>query len=330
MFELYKTGFFIENNKLLNRFAVKIIKISEEYIRYLIHKGKLISYGDLDSYDTAVDLTAELFTVENGYLVHFKRFFEGIENPPHTEEDYEGILKRFVYTSTMYRMENVFTITDPITKKMHRNLKYAMSKEGFLTTDIFSSKYVHRKHIDFGAAQCIEKNMLLRLLHTNNGKIHKTPRNFINFVFDVLESQKEYLHAIPFAELLLIYKEYFSLNYRAIFEGSVSSPEISIYLKLLFEEVKKSFNLKLNKYIHKKNFSGKEKDCIYYIVEDVINCYINGNDRDSIQGLTDKYYKGASDKCIRNKVEYVLDMLNTEIISLIQREENSYVRKLSE
>ncbi len=330
MFELYKSGFFIENNKLLNRFAAEIIKISEEYIRFLILKGRLISYGELNSYDTAVDLTAELFTVESGCLVHFKRFFEGLNVQPATEEEFYGVLKKFVYTAALYRMENVFTITDPVTKKMHRSLRGAISEEGYKTTDIFSNRYVHRKKIDFESALCIEKNMLLRLLHANNGEAHKSPKSFINFVFDALESQNEYLHAVPFADLLLIYKEYFCHSYRAAFQKTASSPETSIYLRLLLEEVKKSFAIKLNKYINKKNFSEKEKNCIYNIVEEIINCYTNGNERESVQALIEKYLEGTHGKGFRYKVEYVLDRLNSEIISLIQREENTYVGKLSE
>ena len=247
MFEIYQSGFYIENKQSLNRFALTIVRISEEYIKYLIHNGKLISLGDLDSYDIAVDLTAELFTIENGHLLHFKRFFEGVNNPPQTEEEFLTLLNKFVYSSIWHRLINIFKITDPATNKLHRNLSATIKEDKYLITDLFTNKYVHRKPVDFKLGHCMETDLLLNLLRSKNGQRHQTTSSFLNFIFDVIESQAEYLHAIPYAEILKVYKEYFVLIYNAGFDNNVSSPEMNIYLKLFFEEINKRFKFKLNK-----------------------------------------------------------------------------------
>lgn len=330
MFEIYQSGFYIENKQSLNRFALTIVRISEEYVKYLVNKGKLISLGDLDSYDIAVDLTAELFTTENGHLVHFKRFFEGVDSPPQTEEEFLVLLNKFVYSSLWHRLINIFKITDPATNKLHRNLSATLKEKQYLITDLFTNKYIHRKPIDFESGRCMETDLLLNMLRSRNGHKNQTTSSFLDFIFEVIESQSEYLHAIPYTEILKVYKEYFVLNYNAGFEHAVSSPEMNIYLKLFFEEIDKRFKVKLNKYINKKKFSEKERECIYYIVEDVINCYINGINRDSVKELAKKYYKGEITNSLCYKIEYVIDMLNSEIASLIQREETAYARRLSE
>ena len=330
MFETYKSGFYVENTQSLNSFAAKVVRLADEYVRFLLNRGKLIPLGDLDSYDIAVDLTAELFTIKDGHLVHFKRFFEGVENPPQTEEDFLTLLHKFIYSSLWNRLTNIIKITDPITNKLHRNLNAAFKEHDFHITDLFTNRYIHRKPVDFNSGRCMDTDLILTFLRSNNGKKHDSPREFLNFIFDAIESQTEYLHAIPYTEILKVYKEHHAFYYNFGIEKNTNSPEAGVYLKLLLEEIDKSFKVKLNKYINKKNFSQKERKCIYYIVEDVINCYIKGIDRDSVNKLAEKYYEGEVTNTLCYKIDYVIDLLNSEIISLIQREETAYARRLSE
>lgn len=329
MFELYKSKFRIKDNIALNEFALKVINISEEYIRYLIYKGKINSLGDLSSFDAAVDLTAELFTLEDGYLVHFKKFFNGFETPPETEEDVNRLLRQFVYVSTMNNVSMLYKFADPVTNKLLRNLNYARKAGNYLKTEIFTNKYIHRKAVDFASAQCMDRDQLVRLIGTKNGISFLPATEFLDEVFNILEEQSDYLHAVPFSDLLQIYKELSAKEIRKDFENMESGSESNIYMKLLVEEIRKSYLLKLKNYISKKKFSKNESDCIYKIVEEVINCYLNGTERESVKELAKRYYNGSVTNSLCNKIGYAIDLLNSEIISFIQREEKDNVKKIS-
>lgn len=329
MFELYKSGFNIEDNKALNEFALEIINISEEYIRYLVYKGKINSLGDLSSYDAAVDLTAELFTIENGCLSHFKKFFSGFETPPETEEDVNRLIRQFVYVSTMNNVSLLYKFADPVTNKLLRNLNYARKSGDYLQTEIFTNKYIHRKEVDFESAVCMEREKLARLIGQKRGIGFLPATEFLEEVFKILEEQTEYLHAVPFSDLLQIYKELSAKEIRKDFESMESGSESNIYMKLLVEEIRKSYLLKLKNYITKKNFSKNESDCIYNIVEEVINCYLSGTERESVKELAKRYYNGTVTNSLCYKIDYAIDLLNSEIISFFKREEEENVKKLS-
>lgn len=330
MFEVFKSGFYIENNKHLNAFASGVINLSEEYIKFLVYRGKISSLGDLTAFDTAIDLTAELFKLEDGVLVYFKRFFEKLATPPQSEEEYINALKQFVFSVILNNLTHIYKLTDPVTNKLLRNLKYAQKEENYNVTEIFSNKYLHRKPIDFESAECMDKDVLLRLILSKNGFNHPTAKDFLNYVFDILDSQSKYLQALPLNDILAIYKEIIALESKTYNSKEAGSDaEINVHFKLLFEEIRKGFILKLNKYLNKKSFSENERACIYNIVEEVINCYLNGVYRDSIKDLAIRHYDGNATNSLCYKVEYVIGLLNTEIISLMQREEKSDVRQLS-
>lgn len=329
MYSVFKSGFRVENNKQLNVFASEVIKISEQYIRFLIYRGKISSLGDLSAFDAAVDITAEMFRRENGVLISFLSYFEKLDVKPSSEEDYINSLRQFVFSVTMKNLTHIYKLTDPVTNKLLRNLKFACKEENYLATEIFSNKYLHRKPVNFESSECMEKDVLLRLILSKNGFKHPSAKEFINYVFDVIESQKEYLHAMPLNDILSIYKEIISLEARAQFVYPECDAEFDIHFKLLLEEIKKGFLLKLNKYFNKKGFSEKERTCVYNIIDEVINCYTNGIHRDSIKELAKRHNGDNVSDSFCYKIEYLIGLLNSDIISLLQKEDKINVRQLN-
>ncbi len=277
-----------------------------------------------------MDITAELFRLEEGTLVYFKRFFDNAENTPETEEDFNLVLRQFIYAAIMNNISLIFKLTDPITNKLFRNMNHARKEDNYITTELFTNKFIHRKPVDFESAPCIEKDQLLKLVNRQSVAGYISAKKFMKNVFDLLEEQDEYLHAVSYTDLLQVYKEIVAKEIRRELQTANSGSESNIYLKLLIEEARKGFTLKLNKYVSKKNFSKKDRTCIYYIVEDVISSYLNGADRESVKKLAERYYDGDSANTVRNKINYIIDLFNTEIISLIQREENNNVKELLE
>ena len=323
----HKNRFYVEDNKSLNRFVSGVIKISEEYIRFLIYRGRISSLGNLSPFDTAVDLLAELFKVENGCLVYFKRHFEKLDTIPGSEEEYTKALKQFIYSATLNNLTHIYKLIDPVANKLLRNLKAAYRGENYLVTEIFLNKYVHKKDVAFASKECIDRDTLLNRIIAKNWTVQATAKEFLACVFDVLESQDQYLQAISLNDLLNIYKELFAIKGKTDFIGEKVSSDI--HHKLLFEEIRKGFVVKLNNYLVKKRFSEKERNCIYNIIDDVINCYLNGTQRDSVKELVNRYYgkNGTDSVCYR--AEYAIGLLNSEIITLMQKEEMRNVERLS-
>ena len=331
MFTVFKSGFKISDRRSLNSFASQVVKYSEDYIKYLIYTGRIIAPDNMSAFDIAVDLMGELFKTENGYLIHFKNYYEKIDDFPETEADFNETLKRFVISITQNNLPQIFRRTDPITNKLIRNIKTAIKNENYIVTQLFSDQYIHRKPVDFESAECIEKEKLLTLIFNENGVKEHSAKDLLTLIFNIIEMQTEYLHAIPFNDLIQIFKDITALDlrYNLSCDESESEVETKFHLKLLFDKISKGFNIKLNKYFKKKNFSEKECECIYNIVDDVINCYASGCERESVNDLILKHYSGEGTKSFFNKVEYVIELLNNEIISELKKEDNINVKLLS-
>ncbi len=329
-FTVFKSGFYISNNRSLNSFASKVIKISEEYIKFLIYRGRISNPDDLSPFDIAVDLTAELFKLEDGYLIHFRNFYEKLDVLPDTEDEFYDTLRRFIIAVTLNNLPQIYRRTDTVTHKILRNLTAAYKEENFIVTELFTDKYLHRKPVDFGSAECMDKDKLLSLVFRENGAKMHNAKDLLNLIFRIIESQNDYLHAVSFNNLMQILREIAAMEFKYRYTGEDSNAETKLHYKLLFEEIRRGFTVKLNNYFIKKNFSEKERDCVYSIVEDVLGCYINGNSRESVKNLIEKRNPGGYTKSFFNKVEYILGLLNNEIISLLQKEEKNNVKLLSE
>ena len=328
MFTAFKSGFRIGDRRNLNSFASQVVKIAEEYIRYLIYLGKVTTPDNMSAFDIAVDLMGEIFKIEDGCLIHFKNYFDKLDNSPETESEFTDMLKRFVISVTQNNLPQIFRHIDPTTNKILRNIYIVIKEENYITTKLFTDKYIHRKDVDFESAECMDKESLLGMVFKENGVHEHTTKELLEIIFKIVESQKEYLHAVRMNDLLFIMREITAYELRQQFSEEDSDAEVTLYCKLLFDEIRSGFMVKLNGYFKKKNFSEKECECVYNIVDDVINCYISGFKRESVNNLILKHYHEKVTKEFFNKVEYILGLLNTEIISLIQKEEISDVSRL--
>ncbi len=149
MYELYKENFVFKSVQELNSFVSGILAISEQYIGYLQYIGKIYLPDDTDSYDVAIDVTAELFKNENNTLILFRNYFDSLEQKPENEENFERYLKSYLYAIIQNNLINIFRQYDPVTFKVIRNLKLAVKSNGYKTVSLFTDKYIYEGEIDY-------------------------------------------------------------------------------------------------------------------------------------------------------------------------------------
>ena len=329
MYKLYLAGFRVKSRKQLNEFVSGVVGIAGDYIRYLIYKNKLYLPEGLNSYDCAIDVTAELFNVKNDTLTGFKEHFSKIKPKPKSEKVFSPIFKRYICSIVQNNLLNIYKINDPVTFKLLRNIKNAYKEGGYTETFLFTDKYIHRNPVDFNSAECMNKEYLLKLFLSNNGVKDYSAGELLKLIFKIVEEQSEYLHAATVSDVLYIYKEISAVRTAKFMQNEIKSDEIRIHYKFLIQDIKKNFVLKIKKYFCKKNFSENECICIYKIVDEVLNNYVNGEERDSVRALVEKYYSGEDKAVMANKAEYVINLLNSEFIENIERENKKDVRQLN-
>lgn len=330
MYKLYLAGFRITDRKQLNEFVSAVVSIARDYINYLVYRNKLYLPEGLTSYDCAIDLTAELFNVEDDVLTIFESHFKKIKPKPKSEKDFTSVFKSYICSIVQNNLLNIYKINDTVTYKMIRNIKNAYKDSGYFETFLFTDKYIHRKPVDFNSAECMDKEYLLKLFLSNNGVKDYSAGELLKLIFIIVENQSEYLHAVAVSDVLYIYKEVSAVRTAKFMQNEIKSDEIRIHYKFLIQDIKKNFILKIKKYFCKKNFSENDCTCIYNIIEEVLNNYVNGEQRDSVSELIEKYYTGAEKGAMANKVEYVINLLNSEFIANIERENKKDVRQLNQ
>lgn len=329
MYKLYLAGFRVGSRKQMNEFVSEVVGIAKDYINYLVYKNKLYLPEGFNSYDCAIDVTAELFNFEKDVFTVFASHFKKIKPKPKTEKDFSNLIKAYICSIVQNNMLKIYQINDPVTYKLLRNIKNAYKEGGYTETFLFMDKYIHRKPVDFNSAECMDKEYLLQLFLSNNGIKDYSATELLKLLFKIIEEQNEYLHAVAVSDILHIYKEVSTVKTAKLIQNEIKSDEIRIHYKFLIQDIKKNFILKIKKYFCKKNFSENECTCIYKIIEEVLNNYVNGEERDSVRVLVDKYYTGEDKSAMANKAEYVINLLNSEFIANIERENKYNVRQLN-
>jgi len=206
VFKVFNSGFRISDSKQLISFFSEIINFTEEYVKFLIQRGKVYLRDNSSAYKTAVNITNNLFILENGYLVNFKRLFEGTSDSINTEDEFMKEMRSLLFPFIMEKLSSEYNHTNPFKSEFDECLKQMEAEGRILVTNIFTGKYIHRKPVDFSSAKCMKKGTLLYLLRIKNGTKHLTIESFLYFVFDLLESQTIYLHSLPYCQALQIYK----------------------------------------------------------------------------------------------------------------------------
>lgn len=330
MYKLYLAGFRVGSRKQLNEFVSNVVGIANDYIKFLVYKNKIYIPDGLNTYDCAIDLTAELFRTENDILTVFRNHFDKIKLKSQTEKDFSNLIKAYICSIVQNNLLKIYQINDRVTYKLLRNIKNAYKEDGYIETFLFTDKYIHKKPVDFNSAECMNKEQLLQLFLRNNGINDYSATELLKLLFKIIEEQNEYLHAVAVSDVLCIYKEISVVKTAKLIQNEIKSDEIRIHYKFLIQDIKKNFILKIKKYFCKKNFSENECTCIYKIVDEVLNNYINGEERDSVRVLVDKYYTGEDKSVMENKAEYVINLLNSEFIANIERENKKNVQQLNQ
>jgi hypothetical protein len=329
MYKLYLAGFRVGSRKQMNEFVSDVVCIAKDYINYLVYKNKLYLPEGLTSYDCAIDVTAELFNVEKDVFTVFASHFKKIKPKPKSEKDFTPVFKSYICSIVQNNLLNIYKINNPVTFKLLRNIKNAYKDNGYTETFLFTDKYIHRKPVDFNSAECMDKEHMLKLFLSNNGINDYSATELLELLFKIIEEQNEYLHTVAVSDVLYIYKEISAVKTAKLMQNEIKSDEIRIHYKFLIQDIKKNFILKIKKYFCKKNFSENECSCIYKIVDEVLNNYVNGEERDSVRVLVEKYYTGTDKPAMANKAEYVINLLNSEFIANIEREDRKNVRQLN-
>ncbi len=312
MYELYKENFVFKSVQELNSFVSGVLAISEQYIGYLQYIGKIYLPDDTDSYDVAIDVTAELFKNENNTLILFRNYFDSLEQKPENEENFDRYLKSYLYAIIQNNLINIFRQYDPVTFKVIRNLKLAVESNGYKTISLFTDKYIYEGEIDYNKGEYIDRDTLLNALYADKFSPKISLPELLKKVFSILESKNEYLNAVSFCDIVSIYKDILAADYRA--EIPKNDYDEKLHYKFLMEDLKNKFYLQIKKYFLKKNISKNEQNCIYNVIDDVMDSYLNGTKHDSIKKLVDRHFIGLNGNHYYNKVEYLINIINKKIL----------------
>lgn len=323
LFDFYQKGFVFGSLSELNVFIRHCVSIVENYLGFLSYKGKLFVPMDLSLYDAAIDITAELFRYENDVLVRFKSFFDKIEEKPVTEDDFNAILKSFLFASARRNLISIYKDSDPFTAKIIRNLNLGLDKSDYFITEMFSDRYIHLNEIDFSEKEYCGRDELLKIAGRNYDKINlKNTGTYLRSLLDVIAMQEEYAAAVAFNDIVFLYKYLVTENNNYINKNIFAAePESGLHYKFLTEEIRRGFSIKLKRYFLKKNYSENEQDCMYKAIDEYLNGILNGGMNKGASELTREFFPDGDFLKNRNRVEYCIEMLIGEMAALITKGE---------
>lgn len=313
-----RNNFVFESNKEANAFVVKVIDLGEVYIKFLVSKNKIYLPDNIKPRDAAIDLLAEIFKVENKCYVSFKMFFEDKEIE--TEEVAENLLRGYIFTIIQNELPKIFRINDSFTFNILRNIKEAVKSENLHTSLFFSDKYIHAKDAMYDNDIIPDKDGLLKFIYEN--KISEKVYNlklFLKDLFETLKISGVYSPVVNFNDLVSAIKSIFANEFVNRDGAKTESEHLSdkVNIKLILKDIRFTFNEKLNKYIIKNGFSKYYSQCMYELVDDIETDLCEGQKRQSIKSLTDKYFKSSD---YINQVTYCVDMYETEIAKFLNKE----------
>lgn len=318
-FEIHRAG-------ELNDFVLKILDIGENYLKFLSSKGRLYLSPDIEPKDAAVDLLAEIFTLENNTLVKFKDFFENnfsaedISN----KEDFERFLRSFIYTVIQNNLPDLFRENDPSAYHIYRNVKSAVKNLNYFISIHFSGKYIHKTEKLRPDANLPDREELNLIINDNElGKEIYNLKIFIRSLFEILSLSDIYTPAVYLNDVCSIIKSIFASEFINRNGAVTESEHISelTNIKFILEDVKFAFTGKLEKYASRNNLSQNFSQCIYNIVDEIIGDFNAGKERRSVMDLMKTHFN-SSDKYLFYKVQYCIELLETEIIKHFKTEKN--------
>jgi len=314
----FRNKFCFSNGTVSGKFISECINIVEKYIIFLEKKGKIFLPFDFSPYDAAIDITADIFKVENNTFVYFLHFFETHNINPSTEQDAKDALRIFLTSIAKRKLTDILADSDPDTGKIIRNIRDYIRKKNYYVSYFFSDKFFHKSDIiqEANSKDYAGRDNIIKLLIYNNFHQDNIPE-FLENVFYVLENQYEYVKTISQTDAVWIYKYLCGKNF--ISEEIITEHNYS-ELSLIIEDEKKRFLSKLEPYFNKKNFSDFEKNRMYMVLEEWTNNVLNGGIKCSPAELTKKYFGKDDYTRMYNKVEYCINLLMSNIKIQIKKD----------
>jgi len=324
MFSLYEKEFRPEKAEDTNKFISHVLKLGENYLKFLISINKIYLPFDMNPKDAAIDLLAEILIIKNGVFLKFYDFFKNNfdDNSPITEDNFSNYLRGFVYTVIQKNLTNLFKDNDPILFHIYRNIKETIKNLGYITSIHFSDKYLHRAKDANFQLNALSTDELIKLICDCNLRqyINNTPA-FMSLLFDEIEKHNDLCHAIRFNDMAeavkkIMISEYFDRERNNSEDNNLPD---SLNIKFLIEESKFAFLEKLEKYAVKNSLSQNFHQCMYSIIEDITTDIMTGSTRDSVKELMLRHF-GTDDMNLFYKVQYCVSIFEEELIKRIKLE----------
>lgn len=321
MYNIYKKGFLIENSLQYNKFVKETIFIGEVYIKFLISKNRIHLPLYLDLKDAAVDLLAEIFTLEKNIIVKFRRFFDEHFPVMLNETEFNNNFYGFIAKIIQNNLINLYRDHDPALNNIYRNIKEAALDLGYQINVHFTDKYIYKGSFD-NCKPIPERDELYELI--NNSSLEKyvnITKSFIEELFSILLNNGKYAPAIRLSDIASLVKTFLTSSLFSALNHNHSDRIFSenIHLKLLLDNILNDYYDKLSKYVTKNDLPKNFQECMYNLINEVISDYRQGNARKSVLDLQKTYFN-TDDKKLFYKVQYCIDILESDIAESLKED----------
>jgi hypothetical protein len=327
MLSLYKNDYNIYNNKELNDFTISVLKIGENYLKFLISRNKIYLPEHLNPKDAAVDLLAELFILEGTVLYKFRNFFQNnffniiIE----TEEELEIYIRGFIYSVIQNNLTKLYKENDSFTYSIIRNIKEAVTSLNLYTSQHFSDIYIHLTDKIVFQKDIPDKEMILSIVYRNNiSNLVINIKQFIQTFFKILATHVTFDPAVRFSDLVSAVKSILVAEYVSRDGASDKNQQISekLNIKFILDEARCNFSEIFVNYTIKKKLSQNFSECMYSIIDEIISDFSEGNLRQSVLVLMKTHFK-SSDTKLFYKIQYCVELFEGEVVELIKKEKSA-------
>lgn len=321
MYELYKKGFRVGNTIQLNCFVKETIFIGETYIKFLLSKNRIHLPLYLDAKDASIDLLAEIFTIEDNVIIKFRSFFD--EHFPNklNETEYNNNLYGFIAKIIQNNLIGLYRDHDPLLNSIYRNIKEAAVGLGFNINIHFTDKYIYKGTFN-NSKPIADRDELFNLINTSGLAtiVHQT-KQFVEELFLVIANNDTFADAIRLSDVTSIVKSFFAANLVSSISNNYTDRIINdnIHLNFLLDNILSDYLDKLNKYVTKNSLPKNFYKCMYNLINEVISDFKEGNVRKSVLDLQKTYFN-TDDRRLFYKVQYCIDMLESDIARSLKEE----------
>lgn len=315
MIHLYNNGFNITGTKELNDFLNRCVSISVKHLKQLHFSGKLFIKYDTDYYDLAIDLIAGTFEVKNGTLIHFKNYFDSIETL-NSDPEYQKRLAVYIVDVVNRNLVHYYKSNDPFTYKLLDNVNLVIGKNGYHVTPLITGRYIHRKIVDFNQS-LIDREALINSLNIDSSSLDNTSA-FLDKLFDTLESFSGCVHALPYYEIISVYRELHVNNYiNHILTRDASSDKEKFETVFLVRKAFDNFRAVFDSYTSKVGLSEKTSVNFLNIIREIMECYCSSSRKNELHFYLKSYYSKDEIILLENKLKYCVNLFENELFSLL-------------